>query len=199
MGLVTKPLAPHHNRKAFTCGKPVLDRWFHQRADRNAHNGTRVFVVVDDMLGVVGVYSLNFITLALENLPQTQAHLLPRPGSAPAALLGSLARDMHVHGLGIGARPLVDAIHRVLGAAKTFPWIAVIAEVKDAQPSPLPFCIRTWPKCRGSGLRLCTSACSPRKPTLKPLLSSAVWSTRSRCSRTATVWGSCCATISRRC
>lgn len=81
---------------------------------------------------MVGVYSLNFITLALENLPQMQAHLLPRPGSAPAALLGSLARDMRVHGQDVGARLLVDAIHRVLGAAKTLPLIAVIAEVNDA-------------------------------------------------------------------
>lgn len=132
MGLVIEPLSPHHDRKAFACGKPELDRWFHQRAGRDAHNGTRVFVAVDDSFGVVGVYRLGFITLALESLPQTQAHLLPRRDSAPAALIGSLARDLRVHGRGIGVRLLADAIHRVLVAAKTLPLIAVIAEVNDA-------------------------------------------------------------------
>ncbi len=52
--------------------------------------------------------------------------------SAPAALIGSLARDLRVHGRGIGVRLLADAIHRVLVAAKTLPLIAVIAEVNDA-------------------------------------------------------------------
>ncbi|CAO3430076.1 GNAT family N-acetyltransferase [Azospirillum endophyticum] len=132
MGLVIEPLSPRHDRRTFTCGKADLDHWFRQRADRDAHKGTRVFVAVDDTLGVVGVYSLNFITLALENLPHTQADLLPRPGSAPAAVIGSLARDMRVHGQGIGARLLMDAIHRVLGAVKPLPLIAVIAEVNDA-------------------------------------------------------------------
>jgi GNAT superfamily N-acetyltransferase len=148
MGLVIEPLSLRHDRRTFACGKADLDHWFHQRADRDAHKGTRVFVAVDDTFGVVGVYSLNFITLALENLPQTQAHLLPRPGSAPAALIGSLARDLRVHGQGIGARLLVDAIHRVLGAAKTLPLIAVIAEVNDAQAAAFydSFGFRPFPR-----------------------------------------------------
>lgn len=148
MGLVIEPLSPRHDRRTFACGKADLDHWFHQRADRDAHKGTRVFVAVNDTLGVVGVYSLNFITLALENLPQTQAHFLPRPGSAPAALIGSLARDLRVHGQGIGARLLVDAIHRVLGAAKTLPLIAVIAEVNDARAAAFydSFGFRPFPR-----------------------------------------------------
>ncbi len=148
MGLVIEPLSPRHDRRTFACGKADLDHWFHQRADRDAHKGTQVFVAVDDTLGVVGVYSLNVITLALENLPQTQAHLLPRPGSAPAALLRSLARDLRVHGQGIGAKLLVDAIHRVLGAAKTLPLIAVIAEVNDAHAAAFydSFGFRPFPR-----------------------------------------------------
>lgn len=148
MDLVIEPLSPRHDRRTFACGKADLDHWFHQQADRDAHKGTRVFVAVDHTFGVVGVYSLNFITLALENLPQTQAHLLPRPGSAPAALIGSLARDLRVHGQGIAARLLVDAIHRVLGAAKTLPLIAVIAEVNDAHTAAFydSFGFRPFPR-----------------------------------------------------
>jgi hypothetical protein len=71
VGIRIEPLAGHHDRSAFSCGQPELDDWFRRRASQDEkRNVARVFVAVDDELGVAGFYSLSSYTLALTDLPQ---------------------------------------------------------------------------------------------------------------------------------
>lgn len=161
MDFIVEPLAPHHDRKTFACGSAELDHWFHHRADREVRrNLTRVFVAVDGAGGVVGFYSLTFITLAVGNRPETLAHTLPRPDAVPAARIGSLARDRDRHGQGIGTQLLADAIHRVLGATRTLPVVAIVAETNGAPAAAFyqTFGFQPFPLTAGRSFLLTASA-----------------------------------------
>ena len=59
MPVVIEPLGPHHDRRAFACGQPDLDRWFRERASQDEkRNLARVFVAVDQN-GIAGFYALS--------------------------------------------------------------------------------------------------------------------------------------------
>ncbi|HEX2136689.1 MAG TPA: GNAT family N-acetyltransferase [Microvirga sp.] len=132
MGVRIEPLASHHDRATFSCGEPKLDEWFHRRASQDEkRNIARVFVAVDDELGVVGFYSLNSYTLALADLPEEIAKKLPRYDAIPAALIGRLARDVRVRGRALGELLLADAVRRILGAGRSVAVFAIVVEAKD--------------------------------------------------------------------
>jgi ribosomal protein S18 acetylase RimI-like enzyme len=130
--LVIEPLGGQHHRTGFSCGQADLDNWFRQRAGQDdRRNVARVFVAVDDALGVVGFYSLGAFTLGLVELPAEIARKLPRYDAIPAALIGRLARDERTRGRGVGEMLLADAIRRILGAGRSLAVFAVVVDAKD--------------------------------------------------------------------
>ena len=132
MALRIEPLGKQHRRAGFGYGQGELRDWFRRRASQDGRrNVARVFVAVDDALGVVGFYSLSSFTLSLENLPDEIARKLPRYDAIPAALIGRLARDKKACGLGIGELLLADAVRRILGASKTLAVFAIVVDAKD--------------------------------------------------------------------
>jgi GNAT superfamily N-acetyltransferase len=134
VAVVIEPLGKQHDRTAFSCGQPDLDDWFRRRASQDERrNVARVFVAADDALGVVGFYSLSSFTLGLDDLPDEIGRKLPRYDAIPAALIGRLARDERVRGLGIGELLLADAIRRILGAGRTLAVFAIVVDAKDAR------------------------------------------------------------------
>ena len=121
-----------HERRAFSSGSAALDDWFHLRAGQDEkRNVARVFVAIDDQLGVVGFYSLSTFTLTIVDLPPEHAKRLPRYDLIPAALIGRLARDLRVRGQGVGDLLLADAIRRILSAASTLALFAIVVEAAD--------------------------------------------------------------------
>ena len=121
-----------HDRTAFSCGVPALDEWFRSRAGQDERrNVARVFVAIDDRLGVVGFYSLSAFSLAIDDLPPEHAKRLPRYDRIPAALIGRLARDERVRGMEIGELLLADAVRRALEAARSLAIFAVVVDAKD--------------------------------------------------------------------
>ena len=136
MGVVIEALNGGHDRAEFRCGQDDLDRWFRERAGQDARrNLARVFVAKDEVMGVVGFYSLGAFTLALEDLPPVLAGKLPRYDAIPAALIGRLARDDRVRGQGIGDLLLGDAIARTLNAGRTLAVFAIVVDAKDERAS----------------------------------------------------------------
>jgi GNAT superfamily N-acetyltransferase len=126
-----EPLA-NHDRALFSCGVAALDDWFHTRAGQDEkRNVARVFVAVDDLLGVVGFYSLSAFTLVIDDLPPEKAKRLPRYDRIPAALIGRLARDERVRGMGIGELLLADAVRKVLEAARSLAVFAIVVDAKE--------------------------------------------------------------------
>jgi ribosomal protein S18 acetylase RimI-like enzyme len=132
LALRIEPLGKQHDRAGFSCGHGELDDWFRRRASQDERrNIARVFVAVDDALGIVGFYSLSSFTLSLENLPDEIARKLPHYNAIPAALIGRLARDEKARGLGIGELLLADALRRIIGASKALAVFAIVVDAKD--------------------------------------------------------------------
>lgn len=134
MALTIQPLGKAHDRSVFRCGQDALDTWFRRQAGQDARRDVaRVFVAVDDDLGIVGFYSLGAFSLAITDLPPALADKLPRYDAIPAALIGRLARDTRVRGRGMGELLLADAIARVLEAGTRLGIFAILVEAKDAR------------------------------------------------------------------
>ena len=127
-----------HERREFSCGVAALDDWFRQRAGQDVKRTVaRVFVAIDDRLGVVGFNSLSAFTLTIADLPIEHAKRLPRYDLVPAALIGRLARDGRARGQGVGDMLLADAIRRILSAAGTLAVFAIVVEAKDEKAAGL--------------------------------------------------------------
>ena len=121
-----------HDRRAFSCGVAALDDWFHLRAGQDEkRNVARVFVAIDDRLGVVGFYSLSTFTLTIPDLPAKHARRLPRYDHIPAALIGRLARDLRLRGEGVGDLLLADAVRRIISVASNLAVFAIVVDAKD--------------------------------------------------------------------
>jgi len=130
--VTVEPLGRDHDRAAFSCGRPELDDWFRRRAGQDERrNVARVFVAVDDALGVVGFYSLSTFSLAVDDLPNEIARKLPPYGAVPAALIGRLARDERARGRRVGELLLADAVRRILSAGRSMAVFAVVVDAKD--------------------------------------------------------------------
>ncbi|MGH8865202.1 MAG: GNAT family N-acetyltransferase [Burkholderiales bacterium] len=133
MAIVFEALGKQHDRSKFSCGQAELDDWFRRRAGQDERrNVARVFVAVDSDLGVVGFHSLGAFKLDLDVLPEEIARKLPRyENGLPAALIGRLARDLRVHGKGVGALLVADAMRRILGASQTLGVLAIVVDAKN--------------------------------------------------------------------
>jgi ribosomal protein S18 acetylase RimI-like enzyme len=134
LAILIEPLGKTHDREAFSCGNQELDGWFRYRAGQDERrNVARVFVGVDDELGIVGFYSLGSLSLVVDDLPQEIGRKLPRYEAIPAALIGRLARATHARGRGIGSLLLADAVRRILGASRSLAVFAIVVDAKDEQ------------------------------------------------------------------
>ena len=160
MAVAIEALGKQHDRAGFTCGQADLDAWFRERAGQDERrNVARVFVAVDDDLGLVGFYSLGAFTFALDDLPAEIAGKLPRHEAIPAALIGRLARDERVRGQGTGDLLLADAIKRILGVGRSLAVFAVVVDAKDERAARFyrEFGFRPFPS-RPNRLFLLTSS-----------------------------------------
>jgi GNAT superfamily N-acetyltransferase len=110
-----EPLRADHALDLFDCGVSPLDDWLKRRALANESAGaSRTFVVVADGR-VVGYYSL--AAAAVAQVMATAKIRRNMPDPVPAVLIGRLALDKSMHGKGLGAGLLRDALLRIAGAA----------------------------------------------------------------------------------
>ncbi|MFI5013076.1 MAG: GNAT family N-acetyltransferase [Hyphomicrobiales bacterium] len=129
-GFPIEPLNPAHDRKAFSCGVPVLDRYFREHVFQDVKRRISNCFVACDASGVVaGYYSFAAASLPLPELPPEQARRLPRHGLMPAGLIGRLAVDRRFGGRRLGGALVIDAARR---ATRADPAIfALIVDAKD--------------------------------------------------------------------
>lgn len=120
-----------HNRSAFSCGAPELDRYIREIAFQDVKRDVaRVFVALDRSDAVLGFYSLSAGSFQKDALPPAQAKKLPHY-PVPAVLLGRLAVDQNRQGQGLGAHLLMDALNRVLLASQALAVHAIIVDARD--------------------------------------------------------------------
>ena len=92
--LVIEPLGKRHDRAAFSCGIPELDRYLVQQAGQDVRRRiARVFVcTAEGSDTVLGFYTLSALAIDLSSLPEELSRKLPRH-PVPCALIGRLAID----------------------------------------------------------------------------------------------------------
>src|SRR3546814_650364 len=90
-----------HDRAAFSCGAPELDRYIREHASQDVKRDVaRVFVAVQAGAPTLcGYYSLSAASFQRDSLPANQAKRLPRY-PVPAVVLGRLAVDESKRGQG---------------------------------------------------------------------------------------------------
>ncbi len=113
-----EPLGVNHDIEAFDCGIESLNAWLKKHALQAAASGSaRTFVIIDtDQNRVVGYHALAAASIAHADATSRARNGMPRH-PIPAALLARLAVDTTVHGRGIGAWLLRDALLRTVNAA----------------------------------------------------------------------------------
>ncbi len=113
MHWVIERLAKKHDRSAFDCGQTALNDWLLLRASQfEKKDLARTFVAVTPTTTVVnGFYALAMHHVRFEVVPEDQVRGLPKI-DIPVVLLGRLAVDVKLQGLGLGEYLLMDALRR---------------------------------------------------------------------------------------
>jgi GNAT superfamily N-acetyltransferase len=125
-------LGKKHDRSHFDCGQSALDNWLKLLAGQyEKRDLARTFVAVRPGETVVlGFYALATHRVTYEALPADQARGLPKI-DVPVILLGRLAVDRSVRGLGLGSHLLMDALRRAEHIAQQSGVRAVEVEAID--------------------------------------------------------------------
>ncbi len=125
-------LGPDHEVGAFRCGKPSLDDWLRGQARRAQDAGTaRTYVWTTlDSADVVAYYSIAPTQVTKVEVPRS---LTGGYSTIPGYLLARLALDGDLHGQGLGAELLVDALARIVEAARTGGGRLIVVDAIDEQ------------------------------------------------------------------
>ena len=142
-----EPLTATHRLDTFACGEAELDDWLKRRALANQASGaSRTFVVSESDGRVYGYYAMAAGAVSHQLATTRVRRNMPDP--VPVMVLGRLAVDRSMHGQGIGAALLQDAVHRAVAVAKNAGVRALLVhalhdrakqfyELYGFQPSPL--------------------------------------------------------------
>ncbi len=129
-------LSGRHDRSSFDCGSESLNEFLRRFAGQNQRLGiSRTYVAVPPgSTRVEGYCSISSGAVRFVDLPDEQAKRLPRY-PVPVAHLGRLAVHRPVQGLGLGRLLLMDALERIVRAARVIGIhaVEVLAEGEAAR------------------------------------------------------------------
>lgn len=129
-GFTVEPLGPAHNRKAFSCGVAVLDRYLHELVTQDIRRRvSNCFVACEEAETIAACYTFAAASFPLSDLPPEQTKRLPRYGVLPAGLIGRLAVDQRFRGRRLGSALIIDAARRAAGADPAI--FALVVDAKD--------------------------------------------------------------------
>ena len=126
-------LDPEHDRAAFACGSPPLDRYIREQATQDIRRRVaKCFVATEaQATRVAGFYTLAAASLPLDLLPPDIQKRLPRYPAVPVARIGRLAVDQTHQRRKLAATLLADAALRATRAGMGI--FALIVDAKDTQ------------------------------------------------------------------
>lgn len=128
------PLNNEHIRNDFQCGVDLLDRYLIQQARQDVTRGlSACFVLAGSDNLVKGYYTLSACSDRKDSFPENLAKKLPRSyENLPTTLLGRLACDTSIKGLGFGEIMLIDALKRAFENTVSIGSLAVVVDPIDA-------------------------------------------------------------------
>lgn len=136
MTYLTVPLDSSFNREGFSCGKVVLDEYFHKQASQDIKRKLAVCFVLPGINHTVkGFYTLSNDNIPHEVLPEEIKRKMPKSyTNLPTTLLGRLAVDLKYRKQGIGELLLIDALKRCYQVSnENIGSMAVIVDPLDAE------------------------------------------------------------------
>jgi GNAT superfamily N-acetyltransferase len=124
--------ADHHQIEAFSCGKESLDTWLRNQARRAQAAGTaRTYVWTrPNQPDVLAYFSIAPTQVVRAEVPSS---LTDGYTVIPAYLLARLALDQTLHGQGLGSELLLDALTRIVEAARTASGRLIVVDAIDDQ------------------------------------------------------------------
>lgn len=139
------PIAQHHDVSQFDCGKPPLNDWLQQRAQKNEGRAARCFVVCDGDV-VVGYYALAAGSVGIIDAPKPLRRKMPQ--QIPVLVLGRMAVDIRHQGARIGSFLLRDALRRALSVARNVGARAILVHAidQDVVPFYLQYGFKSFPE-----------------------------------------------------
>lgn len=126
-----EPLAGHHDRAYFDCGKEPLTRFIQQQAKQNANRHLGVTHVVVEEHGspqIQGYFTL--VTRTVDSIATPSSKKLPQ-GPIGVILLGRLAVDLRFQGRRLGRRMLLRSMAEVKRAAGSIGIFALVLDTVD--------------------------------------------------------------------
>jgi GNAT superfamily N-acetyltransferase len=131
LSVAIEALNQSHDRKAFSCGVPALDRYLSEQASQDVKRRIgNCFVAVDRDAGTIAAYyTLAAASLPFTSLPEAETKRLPRYPVLPATLIGRLAVDLRYQGNGLGSALIADALHRSMRAEPAS--FSLLVDAKD--------------------------------------------------------------------
>ena len=127
------PIQKQHKRQEFDCGNQELNQYLRRYARQNDLQGiNKAFVATrpDTPLVIDGYYTISSSCIDFSSLPESDQQRLPNY-PIPAALIGRLAVDISCQGQGLGTELLVNALIRIVKAAKEIGIYAVRVDAID--------------------------------------------------------------------
>ncbi len=145
-------LTSEHDRTAFRCGSPPLDRYFQQQVTQDVKRRVAsCFVALDSEQRIAGFYTLASSSVSLIDLPASAAKKLPRYPSVPAVRMGRLAVDEAFKGKGLGSALLADALERTIRS--DIAAFAILVDAKDEAAAGF-YEHHSWQRLTPQGLML---------------------------------------------
>lgn len=126
---LSERIAERHDLAAFACGDETLDHWLAGSALTADAMGIARTYVWTETNTVIGYFSLCPHEVRRDDLPSKLSHGAPR--SIPAILLARLALDRRLHGQGLGASLLLDALTRATDAIEIAGGRLIVVDAID--------------------------------------------------------------------
>ena len=126
------PIGKQHDRAAFDCGDPDLNRYLQKFARQNHESGgAKCFIAApsDKPARIVGFYTLSPASIECSRTPAIAKKGLTRY-DVPVFRLGRLAIDKPVQGQGLGGALLLRAADRCIRVAQDVGGVALIIDAK---------------------------------------------------------------------
>ena len=136
MNSLTELLNSKHKKAEFSCGKPILDNYFHRQAKQDVKRQLAAcFVWEDSESGLVkGYYTLSNSGVDSKYIPDSFRKKLPSSyDSIPTTLMGRLAVDKRFHGTGAGKLLLIDALRMSYETSSSIGSFAVVVDPLDTE------------------------------------------------------------------
>lgn len=131
----TERLDPkRHDRTAFSCGEPSLDRYLREQARQDMANRLAIAYVLTESTNrstIVGYYTLSTYGIDAGEIPPDLARKVGRYRELPAVLIGRLAVSSAAQGRGIGATLVLDALARSLALGEEAGCLFVVVDAID--------------------------------------------------------------------